>query len=52
MAYQYIEQGNDSVGIKLSDENNISFIPCNPDHYLWREYLAWKALGNTPEDAE
>ena len=53
MSYKYIVQGNDSIGIKqINSDSSVADVVPDSSHYLWAEYLAWKNLGNTPEDAD
>ena len=53
LPYKYIEQDDESKGvIRLNIDGSTSWITNDIDHYLWREYLEWKVLGNTPEDAD
>ena len=39
--------------VRHLDEKNITtLIPYNEDNYLYQEYLAWVAKGNTAEPAD
>jgi hypothetical protein len=50
--YKYITQDDDSCGIIQVNEDSRSWIVPDANHYLWKEYLEWKAQGNTPEPAD
>ena len=42
---------NDS-GITKVEDGKTWFIPESTDNTDWKEYLEWKAAGNTPEAAD
>ena len=43
-SYRSIENG-----IELMESGRSTFIPGDPTSSAWRDYMAWSALGNTPE---